>query len=397
MRLDVSGRPLSLFQQNCVTRSRAETKRDCLANILYIISARRSFFILVPSRSAAGRPQMAAGPSGGSPEYEELVGILNSRLSTGPLGIQILPDASALTPGSLVEIVDNTLGIPKVVLAKAFIAARRIFFKNLDNLTENAGLILDSTSVILLFDPEHITAANARKRICLACRTRSQTEQVKRLKDELWFTQFLLTSKLKRHNKSPTLWSHRKWLIKNFNTLEGLLGPKWVEYEIEDVILRSAEHHPKNYYAWDYMRWWIQSRPGLDTTRWSREVNVPLAMLMQAWCLHHTSDSSGWSFLTWIHKSPESNSLEGQQLVAAAGKKVLDCAVSMDLKNPSLWKFLQDILGCTTTSALSEVRFEYIGQLQKMRSSEPRGSTMQKFGENSLLHIYAYENPPDYD
>ncbi|KFX90830.1 hypothetical protein O988_08006 [Pseudogymnoascus sp. VKM F-3808] len=333
MRLDVSGRPLSLFQQNCVTRSRAETKRDCLANILYIISARRSFLIL---RSAALKADARS---------KQVCCCCHTEL----------------------EVVDRPI-----------------------------RLILDSTSVILLFDPEHITAANARKRICLAYRTRSQTEQVKRLKDELWFTQFLLTSKLKRHNKSPTLWSHRKWLIKNFNTLEGLLGPKWVEYEIEDVILRSAEHHPKNYYAWDYMRWWIQSRPGLDTTRWSREVNVPLAMLMQAWCLHHTSDSSGWSFLTWIHKSPESNSLEGQQLVAAAGKKVLDCAVSMNLKNPSLWKFLQDILGCTTTSALSEVRFEYIGQLQKMRSSEPQGSTMQKFGENSLLHIYAYENPPDY-
>lgn len=339
---------------------------------------------------------MAASASGGSPEYEELVGILNSRSSTGPLDIQILPDASFLSSSSLLEIVDNTLGIPKVVLAKAFIAARRIFFEHLDNLTENVGLILDSTSVILLFDPEHITAANARKRICLAYRTRSQTEQTKRLKDELWLTQFLLTSKLKRHNKSPTLWSHRKWLIKNFNTLEGLLGPKWVKCEIEDVILRSAEHHPKNYYAWDYMRWWIKSRPGLDTqTR--PQMNVQLAMLMQDWCLHHTSDSSGWSFLTWMMKSPESYSLDGQQLQAAAGRKVLDYAVSLNLKNLSLWKFLQEILGCTAMAPVQNVRFEYVAKLGKMRDSEPRGSTLQVFAENSLLHIGAYENPPDYD
>lgn len=342
---------------------------------------------------------MAAEASGFSPEYEELVGLLNSRLSTGPLDIQILPDASFLPSWSLVEIVDNTLGVPKPVLAKAFIAARRIFFEHLDNLIENLEVILDSTSVILLFDPEHITAANARKKICLAFRSRSQPEQIKRLKDELWFTQFILTSKLKRHNKSPTLWSHRKWLIKNFNTVEGLLSPKWVEYEIEEVILRSAEHHPKNYYAWDYMRWWTKSRPGLPglDDKWCPRGNMPLAMLMQDWCLHHTSDSSGWSFLTWMMKSPESYSIEGQRLQAAAGRKIFDYAVSLNLKNLSLWKFLQEILACTGMAPVQKVRFEYIDKLIKMRDGEPRGSTLQVFAEISLQDIYAYENPPDYD
>ncbi|KFY18816.1 hypothetical protein V493_08326 [Pseudogymnoascus sp. VKM F-4281 (FW-2241)] len=339
---------------------------------------------------------MAAEASGFSAEYEALVGILNSRLSTGPLDIQILPDANFLLASNLVEIVDNTLGVPKAVLAKAFITARRIFFEHLDNLTEDHGLILDSTSVVLLFDPEHITAANARKRVCLAYRSRPQSEQTKRLKDELWLTQFFLTSKLKRHNKSPTLWSHRKWLLKNFHTLDGLLGPKWVEYEIENVILRSAEHHPKNYYAWDYMRWWTRSRPGL-VYEWRPPLNVPLAMLMQDWCSHHISDSSGWSFLTSMMKSPESYSIEGQQLQAAVGRKVFDYAVSLNLKNLSLWKFLQEILGCTSMTPVQKVRFEYMKKLGKMTSSEPRGSTLQAFAENSLLDIGAYEDPPDYD
>ena len=339
---------------------------------------------------------MAAEASGFSLEYEALTGLLNTRLSTGPLDIQILPDATFLLASGLAEIVNNTLGVPKAVLAKAFIAARRIFFEHLDNLTENVELILDSTFVILLFDPEHVTAANARKKICLAYRSRSQSEQTKRLKEELWFSKFLLTSKLKRHNKSPTLWSHRKWLLNNFNTLEGLLGPKWVEYEIEEVVLLSAEHHPKNYYAWDYMRWLIKSRPELEY-EWRPEVNVPLAMLMQDWCMHHTSDSSGWSFLTWMIKSPQSYSIEGQQLTAAAGRKVFDFAVSLNLKNLSLWKFLHEVLGCTCMKPVQKVRFEYIEKLGKMRGSEPRGSTLQVFAQDSLQDIYAYENPPDYD
>lgn len=340
---------------------------------------------------------MAAEASGFSPEYEALTGLLNTRLSTGPLDIQILPDASFLLASSLVEIVNNTLGVPKAVLAKAFIAARRIFFEHLDNLTENVEPILDSTSVILLFDPEHVTAANARKKICLAYRSRSQSEQTKRLKEELWLSKFLLTSKLKRHNKSPTLWSHRKWLINNFNTLEGLLGPKWVEYEIEEVILLSAEHHPKNYYAWDYMRWLIKSRPELNY-RMRHGVNMQLTLLMQNWCMHHTSDSSGWSFLAWmLLRHPDPDRLVSQHLQVTAGEKVLDYAVSLNLKNLSLWRFLQEILGFTDSAIIREVRSEYMQKLGKMMSSEPRGSTLQVFAENSLLAIGAHDDPPDYD
>lgn len=332
-----------------------------------------------------------------SPEYEALVGLVNSRLSTGPLDIQILPDAGFMLSSGLAEVVNNTLGVPKAVLAKAFIAARRIFFKHLDNLTENADVILDSTSIILLFDPEHLTAANARKKICLAYRSRPLTEQTKKLTDELWFSKFLVTSKLKRHNKSPTLWYHRKWLMKNFHSVKGVLGPNWVQCEIEEVILISAEHHPKNYYAWDYMRWWIKSRPGLGP-RERPAVNRQVTQLIQKWCMYHTSDSSGWSFLAWMllrHTDPDLS--VRQQLQSSAGEEVLNFAARLNLKNLSLWKFLHEILGFTHESFIQDTRFEYMRQLSDMRSREPRGSEMQVFAENSLLAIGAFENPPEYD
>ncbi|KFY37913.1 hypothetical protein V494_04590 [Pseudogymnoascus sp. VKM F-4513 (FW-928)] len=332
---------------------------------------------------------MASEASGFSLEYEALVGLINTRLSGGPLDIQILPDASMLLSSGLAEIINNTLGVPKAVLAKAFIAARRIFFEHLDNLTENVELILDSTSVILLFDPEHITAANARKKVCLAFRSRPHSEQTQRLKDELWFNKFLVTSKLKRHNKSPTLWSHRKWLMKNFHTLEGLLGPKWVEFETEEVVLISAEHHPKNYYAWDYMRWLIKSRPGLDP-RAHPAINRQLPLLMRSWCMHHTSDSSGWSFLAWMllrHPDPEPGVSQDMQVDAA--DKILEYALRLNLKNLSLWMFLQEVVGLHNSVAMEDVKMEYMQQLSEMRAREPRGSALQVFAKNSLLRIGA--------
>ncbi|KFY23734.1 hypothetical protein V491_02441 [Pseudogymnoascus sp. VKM F-3775] len=340
---------------------------------------------------------MADEASRFSPEYEAVVGLVNSRLSTGPLDVQILPDAGFMLSSGLAEVVNNTLGVPKAVLAKAFIVARRIFFEHLDNLTENADVILDSTSIMLLFDPEHITAANARKKICLAYRSRPLTEQTKRLTDELWFTKFLVTSKLKRHNKSPTLWYHRKWLMKNFHSVVGVLGRNWVQYEIEEVVLISAEHHPKNYYAWDYMRWWIKSRPGLGPNE-RPAINRQVTQLMQRWCMHHTSDSSGWSFLAWLllrHTDPDFR--VRQHLQSSAGEEVLNFAARLNLKNMSLWKFLHEILGFTNEAFILDIRFEYMRQLSDMSSSEPQGSEMQVFAANSLLAIGAFENPPECD
>ncbi|KFY72102.1 hypothetical protein V499_07755 [Pseudogymnoascus sp. VKM F-103] len=332
---------------------------------------------------------------GFSLEYEALVGLLNTRISAGPLGIEILPDASFMvSPGRVAEIVNNTLGVPKPVLAKAFIAARRIFFEHVDNLAENAELILDTTSIILLFDPEHITAANARKRICLGFpyRARSEPEQLRRLEEELWFSRFLLISRLKRHNKSPTLWAHRRWLIKNFYSLGGLLlEPKWVLFEIEEVGLISAENHPRNYYAWDYMRWLIAERPGLDQKTRS-ELNRPLANMMEKWCKHHTSDTSGWSFLAWmILRQPQTDPRAGQNLQAHVGAEILDYAMLLGLKNLSLWKFLQEILGFPKSEEVDDVRLQYLTELSDLRAGEPKGSALQVFATKSLIAIGKYE------
>jgi hypothetical protein len=328
-----------------------------------------------------------------SSEYSDLVAALNSRLSTGHLGVEILPDIQSLPTGSHVQIVENTIGIPKKVLRKAFITAHQIFFRHLDDLEENVEAILDATSVILLFDPEHLTAANARKRIGLKYRTRSHSEQMQRLSDELWFTEFLLTSRLKRHNKSPTLWSHRKWIMKNFDTSKVMMTVEELdENEVRVVIPLSAENHPRNYYAWDYLRWWTTSRPQRGDINTLRSGMTTLVRFYQDWCLKHTSDTSGWSFLLWLLMSPSFYTVSGLQLQAEVGKKVLDCAMSMKLKNESLWLFLKGNMAYMQSTIKAGVRIEYIGALGKLTRTEPDGSKLRQFAEKDLHDIAIYEN-----
>lgn len=337
---------------------------------------------------------MSNEPFEESPEYGDLIGTLNSWLSTVPLGLAILPDSQQLPPGSHVQIVENTLGIPKGVLQKAFITARRIFFHHLDAVSENCQLIIDSSAVMLLFDPEHITAANARKRVSLAYLTHSKSEQLQRLSDELWFTEILLTSKLKRHNKSPTLWSHRKWIIKNHDTSMVMMNPIGMDRnEVKDVIPLSADHHPRNYYAWDYLRWWITSRRqrGLMSTP-SDLAMAGLVEFYLDWCLKHTSDTSGWSFLTWMLRSRSFYTLDGPYLQAWVAKKVLDFAMSMKLKNESIWIFLRENIGLESFPQKAQVHSEYVQCLSKFRSSEPEGSWLKKFAEDSLFVMYSREN-----
>jgi len=327
------------------------------------------------------------------PEYNDLIAALNSRLSTGPLGVEVLPDIQSLPAGSRVQIVENTIGVPKKVLQKAFITAHQIFFHHLDALEQNVEAILDASSVILLFDPEHLTAANARKRISLEYRTHSHSEQMQRLSDELWLTEFLLTSRLKRHNKSPTLWSHRKWIMKNFDASKVMMTAEGLdENEVRVLIPLSAENHPRNYYAWDYLRWWITSRPQRGNTNNLHSDMPTLVRIYQDWCLKHTSDTSAWSFLLWLLMSRSLYTVSGLKLQAEVGKKVLDCATSMKLKNESLWLFLKGNMSYMYSTPKAEVRHEYSRALLKLNRTEPKDSKLQQFAERGLQEIAMFES-----
>ena len=164
-------------------------------------------------------------------------------------------------------------------------------------------LVMCATQIMLLFDPEHITAANARKRhlqnLAETSSGFSGSNSTNLLDDyirkELWLLDSLQSSPLRKHTKSSLLWYHRRWLLDEF--LEWVLdvqrndvlgskrmsvlvsstplpsgsassGPasgnplldatdvlwrSFVEPELR-MICKAGERHPSNYAAWEFAR-----------------------------------------------------------------------------------------------------------------------------------------------
>lgn len=166
---------------------------------------------------------------------------------------------------------------------------------------------MSATQLMLLHDPDHITAANARKRhlrnLLETCSGHSGSPSTHLLDDfirkELWLLDSLQTSPLKKHTKSPTLWQHRRWLMDEFlewvldvqridvlgsrrmsilipptnarggspnsspvsgvgftGTLNDATDVLWHSFIAPElrIICRAGEQHPSNYYSWDFAR-----------------------------------------------------------------------------------------------------------------------------------------------
>src|ERR1700744_3971783 len=110
------------------------------------------------------------------------------------------------------------------------------------------------TFIILLFDPEYITAANFRKRRIQTLFASSELHS--NFKDELLFLNTILTSPLHRQSKSPTLWHHRWWLLTEVlprlnigdSNLQTIVASEFA------AVMKAGERHPNNYYAFQHGR-----------------------------------------------------------------------------------------------------------------------------------------------
>ncbi|MBE3049053.1 hypothetical protein IMZ48_42450, partial [Candidatus Bathyarchaeota archaeon] len=195
----------------------------------------------------------------------------------------------------------------------------------------NSTELLGSTAVLLLTDPEHLTAANSRKRAILrdfkdGCGIKALLER------EKWFVNSLLTSRLHRHTKSPVLWSHRRWLLSQFQK-HGLRVD--VPLEIRRVILVSGERHPRNYYAWDHARWLVRTFVGAQPDE-TGELRV-MTSDVKDWCLKHHDDISGWAFLHFVlHRGGVELGAES----SGAFRGILQMAESFKWRNESVWWFV---------------------------------------------------------
>ena len=278
------------------------------------------------------------------------------------LELEILPSSTLLPAASEYEgdatdlpvLVEGTcLAIRKKDLIQAYVHARAVFFapKNPDGpleshrgpVTTTSGVINDdaklaATPALLLLQPEHLTAINYRKRALLARHAQATAGSDdgqwqafrKHLRCELALSTSLLTSPLAKHPRSPTLWSHRAWMLRMFC----ILKPVSEEGQASDgqatgargcdgqapfvtlghelvVVFGAAEGHASNYYAFMHARravemlllipGWIPKREGDVEGKGATELREAVQK-MQEWCLAHPRDIAGWTFLAWLLK-----------------------------------------------------------------------------------------------
>lgn len=241
---------------------------------------------------------------------------------------------------------------------------------------------------MLLFDTEHITAANFRKRRMLALRdTGDMLEYQRALHTELCFLDSIFTSPLHRQTKSPTLWYHRSWLLRLIAPLElrsasGKRIATIISAALESVC-KSGQRHPTNYYAWQYAR-----RLVIASARVAADVDVPFPFdwvvsafsdKVCAWCFKHPSDISGWSFLLFLLARIEPID-ERDEIV----EKVLQYASKIRSENESVWYFVRNSLAQPT---LLEDRGIHIKSLQDSLKDCKTESAYSQYVRHSLLWI----------
>lgn len=265
----------------------------------------------------------------------------------------------------------TSIGFSKKFLVQAFTVARQLFIKWLMPMTSNDFKAEVSTSnqstelkvskqfiteIMLLFDCEHLTACNWRKKWLLAAVSRdnetdstassfSSSSSERILETELTLLQTYQCSPLSRHTKSPTLWSHRLWVLDVLTRMRRSTASTLLKLERAelDIVLRAGELHPKNFYAFTYMRKLHSYIADVSKNQGAAEadagqMNRAAASLVDPtlrWCLSHPRDISGWMFAVYLLDQSEDTDLR-----SVAVRRVLRYALSIGWEGESLWTFI---------------------------------------------------------
>ncbi|KAI0147820.1 hypothetical protein GGR57DRAFT_245902 [Xylariaceae sp. FL1272] len=289
------------------------------------------------------------------PAYDSLSKLLTTLPDSGLLEIEFLGYSHQLEPGIFYLQDENAVAISKLTLLQAFSIARSVLQKHLDSGNLPLSDVMATTAIILLMDPEHLTAANTRKRALLSDGVPTLTT----LTQEKQFVDTLLTARLHRHTKSPTLWSHRRWLFGESRKV----GYQWdVQQDIKDVIMIAAERHPRNYVAWQHARLLVNA---------DRSTATLIAADVKDFCLKNHSDISGWTFLSFCISQIDSRETR-QKVYSSVLADVLSLTDSFRWTNESVWVFLR-----TTVSAKlvnDEQRNQFYKTLDKLSAGSSQTS-----------------------
>ncbi|KKK17403.1 hypothetical protein P175DRAFT_0504377 [Aspergillus ochraceoroseus IBT 24754] len=282
-----------------------------------------------------------------TPAFQELSRIFATR-GDCVLEIEILPPA--LGPFLQDE---QSIGATKKYLVQAFVTARDVFFGTLshghkvssgdaidddDDDDEVNTKLRTASEIILLFDCEHLTACNWRKKwlVTLLHGHLDQNELDRALSTELSLMTTYLCSPLHRHTKSPTLWQHRLWVLAHLvklrkpelETTKGLFQAELA------VGLRAGELHPKNYYAFNSMRELHHLLSGLggEMGDWSILLARSIVDTVLDWCMAHPADISGLMFLLYLLDAARNPTLHLESV-----GKLVEFALDIGWEGESLW------------------------------------------------------------
>ena len=298
--------------------------------------------------------------------FQELAHIFSDRKKQNQvIEFEVLEPAHAQTLGPLIR--DGcSVGISKKALVQVFAVARPLFFDLLMPMTDKDMLadgsirevaaaahekgennlkasleipkeLLDVpvsvvADIILLFDCEHATACNWRKKRLMSF-LRDEAKVVEILETELTLMTTYTCSLLQRHTKSPTLWQHRLWTWIRLTQLQLPDIQETLGKELM-VVLRAGELHPRNYYAFAYLRRLYTALIGHG----KKGSNEPARSMLNPsldWSLSHPRDISGWTFTYWLLEQ-----LPDQKVRIVSVERAIQFALNVGWEGESLWTFV---------------------------------------------------------
>lgn len=269
--------------------------------------------------------------------------------------------------------VDGHLGIPQKQLFRDYIDALSVFKMAQENKvtakesTQISDLIA-STSVILVANPAHLAALNARKQLV--------QQSLLNPSQELAFSTVLVS--LRNSSKQSILWHHRRWLFKILYPLASS-GPQtepnenfYLPHDVLEkefaIIAKACEVYPRNYYAWTHWQFCIRNirSSGIKIMDLDWKVLIQEFRRLRRWVETHVSDHSSIHHLcNLVRQFPRLESLEslpsGDETYLDNSPPIssLDHAISLACSYPdheSLWMYvraaygLQDVIGHQRTA-----------------------------------------------
>lgn len=262
-------------------------------------------------------------------------------------------------------LVDDHLGIPQKLLYHLYMIAVALY-KSADQST-----MLTLTFVLLLANPAHQTALNARKRFIQSGLLRPE--------EELNLTALFIRGS-GEFAKQSIIWDHRRWLFRHQygcigdgrkeespasrTSEEASLFPiiPLTTLEKETQLVRQAcELYPRNYHAWTHYHWTlhvVKTTTSIDHTRFLRKEMLQL----RQWIDRHVSDYSAVHLLCSLVAL---DCTDAHKLIQSGGGTLLDelreHALSLVLSYPShetLWLYLRNILSLSKNSVVRDLVYQ---------------------------------------